>query len=215
MDRKCSSRGTQVISDRLGWGGCRCLAGIHESSELKRILLKERKKPKQSPHCEHKRAQVSNLNEAEPSHRAAPSPLPRDANSRLQPSLQPTFDPSCSPSTDMVRKQEVSQDGLTSRSSHFRPADGIAASPLGQPTLPILVITLSSLLWPCKSELAPGAALPIAYIHQWRASAGIGNPSGGDFFSFLSLIRESLVMPLPTQGRTGSGGACPVGPNRK
>lgn len=183
MDRKCSSRGTQVISDRLGWGSCQCLAGIGESSELKRILLKERKKTKQSPHCEHKRAQVSNLNEVEPSHRAAPSPLPRDANSRLQ----PTFDPSCSPSTDMVRKQEVSQDGLPSRSSHFRDADGIAASPLGQPTpptLPILVITLSSLLWPCKSELAPGAALPIAYTSVEGASRH-RKPIRGDFFLFF------------------------------
>lgn len=85
----------------------------------------------------------------------------------------------------MVRKQEVSQDGLTSRSSHFRDADGIAASPLGQHP-PTLVITLSSLLWPCKSELAPGAALPIAYTSVEGASRHRKPIRGFFFFSFLN-----------------------------
>lgn len=145
-------------------------------------------------------------------------PSPRDANSRLQPSLQSTFDPSCSPSNDTVRKQEVSQDGLTSRSSHFRPADGIAASPLGQPTPPPPFPSSLSPVLLCYGRARMNShPVPLcrSLIHQWRASAAIGNPSGGDFFHFLSLIRESLVMPLPTQGRTGSGGACPGGPNRK
>lgn len=131
------------------------------------------------------------MNEAEPSHRAAPSPLPRDANSRLQPSLQPTFDPSCSPSTDTVRKQEVSQDGLTSCSSHFRPADGIAASPRGQPTRPPppFPSSLSPFLLCYGRARVNSHPVPLcrSLIHQWRASAAIGNPSGGIiFFSFLN-----------------------------